>query len=470
MGGTSSTSKTPAASLTTPSVAPATPVTSVASVNTTIASTSTPITKTTTTVTSPSATSTTNDTNTTPTTTVVTSTTLTPPAVTTVPSTITTVPSTTSVTTTDTIKPTFYSIAQSLITDANADVDKPKPIVKSAAARWYNWTKDEQQTREKGKILWYMKPPVTTTDISTTMTTTLTTTTANINNDQKETPDETNVIAMPSFHLRSTAIYSPPHGDRVLSGRRELTNTDISNYKYYRPDDRSNQSAGIHTRATMYRMNTLIKETPLPIQSTVLATTSPIDSTIVTQTTSSSSSSPLRTFVSRGLQTDLVAQPIDPSSSQMRYYEKQQSQIVPVTAFSNNNSNQNAFYYLTSNDTKTEPVLPPIGKTPVWYGDQPVQSYPTSASLPLSPTSILKKSSTVLSQDVSNPLSEQTHHKVLEQLRKHNKNTKDGIYRVKKIHLVEKNEQPSTVTNNLPTTTTTTKASQSILRSKKLFF
>jgi hypothetical protein len=45
-------------------------------------------------------------------------------------------------------------------------------------------------------------------------------------------------------------------------------------------------------------------------------------------------------------------------------------------------------------------------------------------------------------------------------LRKHNKNAKDGTYRVKKT-------QPSTVSFNLPPST---KASQSILRSERLFF
>jgi hypothetical protein len=73
---------------------------------------------------------------------------------------------------------------------------------------------------------------------------------------------------------------------------------------------------------------------------------------------------------------------------------------------------------------------------------------------------------------MSNPLSTQTHDKVLEELRKQNKNTKDGTYRVKKIHLLEKSElenQPSTVSFNIPQTPST-KASQSILRSERLFF
>lgn len=78
----------------------------------------------------------------------------------------------------------------------------------------------------------------------------------------------------------------------------------------------------------------------------------------------------------------------------------------------------------------------------------------------------MKKTSTGLSRDASNPFSEQTHEQIVEELRK--RNLQDGTYRVKKVHLLEKNDpprQPSTVTFRLPTS----KASQSIHRSEKLF-
>ncbi len=100
---------------------------------------------------------------------------------------------------------------------------------------------------------------------------------------------------------------------------------------------------------------------------------------------------------------------------------------------------------------------------------QSFPSYPPSRP----PTSILKKSSTVLSQDISNPLSVQTHDKASEELRKRNKNTQDGIYRVKKVHLLETNDrenQPPSVTFNLPPVKSSAKANQSISKSEKLFF
>jgi hypothetical protein len=83
-----------------------------------------------------------------------------------------------------------------------------------------------------------MGPPVTTTDTPSLTTTILTMTTARINGDQKEASDPSNIAALPSFQLRSTAVYSPPHGDRILPGRSALIDTDTSVFKYYLPDTR----------------------------------------------------------------------------------------------------------------------------------------------------------------------------------------------------------------------------------------
>jgi hypothetical protein len=128
---------------------------------------------------------------------------------------------------------------------ATADANKTKSPASSAYPRWYKWGKFEQQKRDKGKSLWYMGPPVTSTDTPSTMTTTLTMTTARIGRAPKETPDTSDITVMPSYQLRSTAVYSPPHGDRVLSGRSELVNTDTTVFKYYVPDNRSKQLVNI---------------------------------------------------------------------------------------------------------------------------------------------------------------------------------------------------------------------------------
>jgi hypothetical protein len=136
-----------------------------------------------------------------------------------------------------TSKPTFYSVARSLTSDA----DKAKSA-SSAYTRWYEFSQFEEKKRDKGKILWYMGPAVTTTDTLSRTTSTLTMTTATIGGDQREATDVSNIAAIPSYQLRSTAVYSPPHGDRIQSGRNELINTDTSVFKYYRPENRSEKT------------------------------------------------------------------------------------------------------------------------------------------------------------------------------------------------------------------------------------
>ncbi|UJR30352.1 hypothetical protein I4U23_017887 [Adineta vaga] len=371
-----------------------------------------------------------------------------------------------------TSKPTFHSVATTLI---NKEENSSKPAVKSAAKQWYKWSKSEKLKLEKGKVLWYMNPtvPNTNTDIvpTETITTTVTTPTIKIpESNTKDTSDDTNISVLPSYQLRSTTTHNPPDIDRAPSFQRELTNTDVSNFKYYHPDERSKQSGGIHTKATMYRMNTILKQTPLPTQSSSLIGTNPGDIT-TTSTKPIEDPSTIRTYVSRGLQTDLEVQPMNSSSSQMRYYEKQQSHIVPLSALSDYTSNNTGLYHLTPQSTNYESTLPPIREPSQDNADQFQSS--SVHSNPSVQTSILKKSSTVLSQETTNPLSEQTHDQVVEELRKRNKDFKDGTYRVKKVHLLEKSDlQPPPppppllkVTFNLPPT----KASQSITRSEKLF-
>jgi hypothetical protein len=70
----------------------------------------------------------------------------------------------------------------------------------------------------------------------------------------------------------------------------------------------------------MYQMNTHQKQTPLPTQSS--SSTNSNGNPDITGNTSS-----LPTFVSRGPQTDFETQSANPSSTQIRYYEKQQPQV-----------------------------------------------------------------------------------------------------------------------------------------------
>ena len=79
-----------------------------------------------------------------------------------------------------------------------------------------------------------MNPPATTTETLSPTTSTLTMTTVRIPNDTREVSELSSIIAIPSYQLRSTAIYSPPHGDRFLPGRKELMNDEtMPAFKYY---------------------------------------------------------------------------------------------------------------------------------------------------------------------------------------------------------------------------------------------
>jgi len=164
-------------------------------------------------------------------------------------------------------------------------------------------------------------------------------------------------------------------------------------------------------------MNTLSKRTPLPTQSSSKTTAITNNRTNITRNTTSQPES-----ISRGLQTD----------------------------------------------------LPPIGQTPVLLNNQsrsaPRQSSPLPSSLRA--PSILKKSPTGLSQEKFKPLSKQTLDKIGEDLRRSNEITIDGTYRGQKLRLSLKPNQP-TVSFNLPpppSSSSVSRARQSISRSEKLLF
>ena len=81
--------------------------------------------------------------------------------------------------------------------------------------------------------------PILSPILTPTLTPTFTKTFSRMEDDRKAISDPSDIIAVPSYLLRSTAVYSPPHGDRIPSGRNELINTDTTAFKYYFPENRS---------------------------------------------------------------------------------------------------------------------------------------------------------------------------------------------------------------------------------------
>lgn len=91
-----------------------------------------------------------------------------------------------------------------------------------------------------------MHSTATDADTSSPTTPTLTMTTARIPDYTKEDSVVSSITAIPTFQLRSTAIYSPPHGDRFLPGRNPLMDDEIiPAFKYYIPENKPTVSKSI---------------------------------------------------------------------------------------------------------------------------------------------------------------------------------------------------------------------------------
>lgn len=137
----------------------------------------------------------------------------------------------------------MYSVLQLLT--SNDDKQKSN-AEKAAAAHWYKWRNFEKQQREKGKLLWYMSTKPTNTDTDTpddTPSKFKMSPSKKTGGNQNEVSNGSDINAIATFQLRSTAVYSPPHGDRFAAGRNELNNTDTAdfNFKYYVPRNRQEQ-------------------------------------------------------------------------------------------------------------------------------------------------------------------------------------------------------------------------------------
>ena len=126
-------------------------------------------------------------------------------------------------------------------------------LVSTTVSKWYRWKEMElERKRQKTeKFFWYKDSTVESIDSSKTST---------VNNQTKVEekisiikPDE--IRAPASFQLRSTAVYSPPHGDRFLPGRQLNDHSkDKINFKYYFPDQQRNQSV-CSTKRSMKETN-----------------------------------------------------------------------------------------------------------------------------------------------------------------------------------------------------------------------
>jgi hypothetical protein len=117
------------------------------------------------------------------------------------------------------------TVSKVSIRSSTSTVTKPKPFTLSSGDRWDKWNKFEQKQREKHKPSFHTTQQAQSLDTSTPSS-------INTNNDLHITPPIPDIIAVPSFSLRSTAVCNPPPDYHVLSERTESIHTDISIFKY----------------------------------------------------------------------------------------------------------------------------------------------------------------------------------------------------------------------------------------------
>ncbi|CAF1420563.1 unnamed protein product [Rotaria sordida] len=290
------------------------------------------------------------------------------------------------------------TVSRTSIASSTLTLEQPKPISLSSADRSNKWNKFEQ---EKQKQLSHVPQH---TDLFTSTST-------DSNNDQTITAALPHIVALPSFALRTTAVCKPSQDQKETK-----------------------PWIGHHTKATMFNMDTRLKQTPFPSPSLSFFTKNFNDGTPEMDTDSTITP----TFQSLGLQNDLEIERIN-QSAKVRSDEKQQQQqrkIPHTSSFPDLYSNSNNSLQFTSSIIIDQPSYSLMENRSIQNNRQAL-------------TSIYKKPS---SQLLYNPYSTIKYSQIFQEYQKPDLEN----YR-------------SLVLFDILPPTTTTKPSQSILRSEKLF-
>ncbi|CAF1287878.1 unnamed protein product [Adineta steineri] len=226
-------------------------------------------------------------------------------------------------------------------TPSNISLSSSVPIseqVKSSnLSSVQRWNKIQQRQKEHSHTISQTPNLVTSPSSSRT----------NTNDISKETSAILKIIPVPSFSLRSTAVCSFSIDEHLLSERTQSIHKDISIFKYYLTQKEIKRTLGNHTNATMFQMNTQLKQTPLPNPSLSFLHKNFNDGIHETDDNSSVTA----TFSSLGLQNDLETESVDPSTTELHSNEKQQQQ-------------KNSFPVVSSNNSTSEKPLVSILKKP----------------------------------------------------------------------------------------------------------
>ncbi|CAF1178986.1 unnamed protein product [Adineta steineri] len=227
-------------------------------------------------------------------------------------------------------------------TPSNISLSSSAPIseqVKSSnLSSVQRWNKIQQRQKEHSHTI-SQTPNLVTSPSSSSRT--------NTNDISKETSAILKIIPVPSFSLRSTAVCSFSIDEHLLSERTQSIHKDISIFKYYLTQKEIKRTLGNHTNATMFQMNTQLKQTPLPNPSLSFLHKNFNDGIHETDDNSSVTA----TFSSLGLQNDLETESADPPTTELHSNEKQQQQ-------------KNSFPVVSSNNSTSEKPLVSILKKP----------------------------------------------------------------------------------------------------------
>ncbi|CAF0792029.1 unnamed protein product [Adineta steineri] len=234
-------------------------------------------------------------------------------------------------------------------TPSNISLSSSAPIseqVKSSnLSSVRRWNKIQQRQKEHSHTISQTPNLVTSPSSSSSRT--------NTNDISKETSAILKIIPVPSFSLRSTAVCSFSIDEHLLSERTQSIHKDISIFKYYLTQKEIKRTLGNHTNATMFQMNTQLKQTPLPNPSLSFLHKNFNDGIHETDDNSSVTA----TFSSLGLQNDLETESVDPSTTELHSNEKQQQKNSFPVVSSNNSTSEKPLVSILK-----KPIHPPIEK------------------------------------------------------------------------------------------------------------
>ncbi|CAF1084205.1 unnamed protein product [Adineta steineri] len=234
-------------------------------------------------------------------------------------------------------------------TPSNISLSSSAPIseqVKSSnLSSVRRWNKIQQRQKEHSHTISQTPNLVTSPSSSSSRT--------NTNDISKETSAILKIIPVPSFSLRSTAVCSFSIDEHLLSERTQSIHKDISIFKYYLTQKEIKRTLGNHTNATMFQMNTQLKQTPLPNPSLSFLHKNFNDGIHETDDNSSVTA----TFSSLGLQNDLEIETVDPSTTELHSNEKQQQKNSFPVVSSNNSTSEKPLVSILK-----KPTHPPIDK------------------------------------------------------------------------------------------------------------